>query len=361
MADTDSILKKLYYDLNSPVAFTSKNNLYKQAKLQNKKITRKAVQIWWMKQRVPPLYAPVRKKFKRVKTFIKGPGEQLQIDLINLPNLQKHNRGFNHILVCIDAFTRKVWTMPAKTKIPKEISQNLEKILKESKPKRVQSDNGTEFKNSTVQKLLDSHKIEFYTTNNSQIKCSIVERVIKTLKHRIFKYFDFSSTLNWLDILPQITKAYNSTKHSATGFIPNDVTVKTYVKNTKIRRRLYSKKIVEKSYKYSLNDFVRISSLHNVFYKGYLSQWSEEIFKIIDKKRFSGKNLYKVEDLLGEQISGFFYELELQKVEYPKVFRIEKILKNRKIGAKTEYYIKWLGYPSKFNTWISALDLQNAG
>jgi hypothetical protein len=41
MANTDSILKKLYYDLNSPVAFTSKNNLYKQAKLQNKKITRK--------------------------------------------------------------------------------------------------------------------------------------------------------------------------------------------------------------------------------------------------------------------------------------------------------------------------------
>ena len=115
MVDSDSILKKLYYDLDSPVAFTSKNNLYKHAKLQNKKISRKIVQNWWVKQRVPSLYAPVRKKFKRVKTFVKAPGEQLQMDLINLPNLQEHNQGFNHILVCIDTFSRKVWALPTKT------------------------------------------------------------------------------------------------------------------------------------------------------------------------------------------------------------------------------------------------------
>ena len=111
----------------------------------------------------------------------------------------------------------------------------MEKILKESKPKRVQSDNGTEFKNKPVQKLFDSYKIQYYTTNNSQIKCSLVERVIKTLKHRIFKYLDFSSTLNWVDILPQIIAAYNSTKHSATGFTPNEISSNSYVKNTKIK------------------------------------------------------------------------------------------------------------------------------
>ena len=101
------------------------------------------------------------------------------------------------------------------------------------------------------------------------------------------------------------------------------------------------------------------SSLQNVFNKGYLSQWSKEIFKIIDRKRFTDKNLYKVEDLLGEEVSGFFYELELQKVGYPKVFRIEKILKSRKIGSKTEYFVKWLGYPQKFNTWVNKTDLGN--
>ena len=137
--------------------------------MENKKITRKIVQDWWTEQRIPSLYKPVRKKFKRVKTFVKGPSQQLQIDLINLPNLRENNQGFNHILVAIDIFSRKVWALPIKTKVPKEISQNLEKILKESKPKRVQSDNGTEFKNKTVQKLFDSYKIKFYTTNNSQM------------------------------------------------------------------------------------------------------------------------------------------------------------------------------------------------
>ena len=60
MADIDNILKNLYYNLNSSVAFTSENNLYKKAKLENKKITRKIVQDWWMKQRIPSLYKPVR-------------------------------------------------------------------------------------------------------------------------------------------------------------------------------------------------------------------------------------------------------------------------------------------------------------
>ena len=154
-----------------------------------------------------------------------------------------------------------------------------------------------------MQKLLDSYKIELYTTNNSQIKCSIVERAIKSLKHRIFKYFDSSNTLNWVSILPQIIEGYNSTKHTATGFVPNDVSTNTHVK--KNRRKLYSKRIVKKSYKYNINDYVRLSSLHNIFYKGYLSQWSEEIFRIIDRNNFSNKNLYKVEDLLGEEIKGF--------------------------------------------------------
>jgi hypothetical protein len=325
MASFDNILKKLYYDLKSPIAFTSKNNLYKQAKLENKKITKKIVNNWWIKQRIPTLYKPVRKRFSRVKTFVKAPGEQYQIDLIILPNLRESNQGFSNILVCIDIFSRKIWALPTKTKFPKEISQNLEKIIKQNRPKRIQSDNGTEFKNSIIQKLLDSYKIEFYTTNNTETKCSIVERAIKTIKHRIFKYFDFSKTLNWVTILPEIIRGYNSTKHSATGFTPNEINSSTHLKNIKIRRKLYSEKNIRKPYKYSIGNHVRLSSLHNVFHKGYLTQWSEEIFKIISRRRFSDKNLYKVIDLMGEEISGYFYELEIQRVTYPKSFRIEKI------------------------------------
>ena len=95
------------------------------------------------------------------------------------------------------------------------------------------------------------------------------------------------------------------------------------------------------------------------FYKGYLPKWSEEVFKVIGRKRLSGKNLYKVADLLEEEITGHFYEVNLQRVEKPEFFRIEKILKTKKTGSNTQYLVQWLGYPPKFNSWVSETDLDD--
>ena len=104
--------------------------------------------------------------------------------------------------------------------------------------------------------------------------------------------------------MPNVVYAYNSTTHKSTGFVPNKVN--TPEQNTKIRRKLYGKKIAVKSYKYSVGDNVRISRLHNSFYKGYLQHRSEEMFTIVERKRLSGINLYSISDLLNERLKGFF-------------------------------------------------------
>ena len=53
MENFNKILHNLYYDIqNSSIAYTSKNNLYKQAKLLNKNITRKLVDKWWQSQKI---------------------------------------------------------------------------------------------------------------------------------------------------------------------------------------------------------------------------------------------------------------------------------------------------------------------
>ena len=49
----------------------------------------------------------------------------------------------------------------------------------------------------------------------------------------------------------------------------------------------------------------------------------------------------------GEEITGCFYEKELQKTSQEK-FRIEKVLKRK--GDKL--YVKWKGYDNRFNSWI---------
>jgi hypothetical protein len=179
----------------------------------------------------------------------------------------------------------------------------------------------------------------------------MIERVIRTLKTRLFKYFNQKNTTNWVGVLSDVVNAYNSTTHRSTGFAPNQVN--TLEQNIKIRRKLYRKKIVVKNYKYNVNDNVRISRLHNLFYKGYLQHWSEEIFTVVERKRLSGVNLYSLSDLLKEGLKGFFYEEELQKVSVPEFFSLEKVLKEKQIGGKKHYFVKWLDWPEKFNSWIS--------
>ena len=50
----------------------------------------------------------------------------------------------------------------------------------------------------------------------------------------------------------------------------------------------------------------------------------------------------------GEEITGSFYEKELQKTSQDK-FRVEKVLKRK--GNKL--YVKWKEYDNRFDSWIS--------
>ena len=62
---------------------------------------------------------------------------------------------------------------------------------------------------------------------------------------------------------------------------------------------------------------------------------------------------YVMNDLNGEEITGHFYEKELQKSNQ-KEFRIEKVLKRK--GDRL--YVKWKGYDNRFNScWINKKDL----
>ena len=103
--------------------------------------------------------------------------------------------------------------------------------------------------------------------------------------------------------------------------------------------------------KFKVGDNVRISKYKNIFAKRYARNWSEEVF-VINKIKNTVPWTYAINDLNGEEITGSFYEKELQKTSQ-KEFRIEKVLKRK--GDKL--YDKWKGYDNSFNSWISKKDL----
>ncbi|GFT23813.1 uncharacterized transposon-derived protein F54H12.3 [Trichonephila clavipes] len=74
--------------------------------------------------------------------------------------------------------------------------------------------------------------------------------------------------------------------------------------------------------------------------------------EIIFKER-KPKVLQTDADLQGEEIKGTYYEAELQKVVDSGFYPVENVIKQRKRGGITEYFVKFLGYPEKFNEWVT--------
>ena len=103
--------------------------------------------------------------------------------------------------------------------------------------------------------------------------------------------------------------------------------------------------------KFKVGDHVRISKYKNIFPKGYTPNWSEEVF-VIKKIKNSVPWTYVINDLSGEEITGTFYEKELQKIDQEE-FRTEKVIRKK----RDKLYVKWKGYYNSFNGWIVKKDL----
>ena len=103
-----------------------------------------------------------------------------------------------------------------------------------------------------------------------------------------------------------------------------------------------------------LDDTVRISHARHPFQREYNERWTREHFIIVDRFLKGGIKIYKLKDYDNELITGSFYEQELQKIVVKKndPYKIQEVLRERTRKRKTEIYVKFLGWPEKFNAWI---------
>ena len=187
------------------------------------------------------------------------------------------------------------------------IVKAFQNILKKSnrKPNKISVDKDSEFYNAYLKKWLQDNDIFMYSTHNEG-KSVVAERFIRTIKSKIYKYMTSISKNVYIDKLDDIVNEYNNTYHTIIKMKPADVKDNTYI-NT-------SKKINNKDPKFKVGDRVRMSKYKNIFAKGFMLNWSEEVF-IIKKVKNTVPWAYVIDDLNGEEIIGTFYEKELQKTD----------------------------------------------
>ena len=355
--EIDQYLQKKYYQLEEAGSLGGVDALYRAVKEEGRhRISRKRIREWLKKQDTYTLHKPVRKHFSRNRVIVGGIDHQWQADLVDLQSLSNYNEGYNFLLTCIDIFSKFAWAIPLKSKTGKELTSAFQVILKSGrKPIRLQTDAGTEFLNRRFQTFLREKKIEFFTTHN-ETKASIVERFNRTLKTKMWRYFTWKHTLNYIPILPKLLKNYNSSLHRSIKTKPVLVTEEN---EDKVWHTLYDDVMLSSGvkFKFKVGDQVRISKMRRTFEKGYLPGWTEEIFTV-SERIYRHPPVYRLKDYTGERIEGTFYEDELQQVKkLDDVYTVEKIVRRRRRGGQTEYLVKWKGYPETMNSWVSERDV----
>ena len=358
-------MELLYFDPTHPAAFGGVTPLANAVKGSS---SRKQVTEWLRAQDTYTLHRPARKRFPRNRYVVYGPNELWQADLNDMRGLSKDNDGAAYLLTVIDVFSKRLFATTLKRKTGEQVVTALERIVdednKDTTPRCLQTDKGTEFTGVQVQRWLEERGIKYFTTQNPDVKAAVVERVNRTLKTRMWRYLTQNNTFRYVDVLPALVDAYNKSPHSALrGMRPVDVN-----ENTRFRawKALYGGPRAtlpkRKKPKLSTGDTVRITKEKGTFEKGYETNWSKELFVVDRVLDGFPLPLYTLKDLNGKAILGRFYEHEVQKVApatgADRIFKIDKIVETRGRGRSQRHLVKWEGYGDEFNSWIPASELK---
>ena len=290
------------------------------------------------------------------------------MDLADVSNLSKYNKDTKYLLFVIDDFSKHLWVEPVSDKTHQSILKALKSVFDKTKrrPKRIRSDKGGEFKNRWVKEYFKKMGVNYFTTKN-ETKANFAERVIRTIKVLMYRYFSQNETYEYYNLLQKFVDNYNNSPHrTLSGLSPNDINKDNEAKIWKtmfidsLRNSKYSQNRKPKLHLYNIGDYVRISHLKYTFQRDYQQKWTEEVFKIKKKIRRQGVPLYELTDYDNDDIEGVFYENELQKIvkNVDDTFKIEKVISKRRRNKVNEVLVKWRGYPTKFNSWIKETELR---
>jgi hypothetical protein len=142
-------------------------------------------------------------------------------------------------------------------------------------------------------------------------------------------------------VLPDLVEGYNLSEHRSLpkGMSPKQASdSKSY---SEVWKHQEQRETIPKQKK-----AIKISKYKGIFQKGYVANFSEEVFTVKGMDQRHHPVMYTIMDENGEMIEGKFYAHELQVVKPSEWFAIEKVI--RRQGKKM--LVKFLGYPGEY--WV---------
>ena len=359
----EKALSELYYDPSGAGSFGGAERLYQRARAaQIDGVTRDKVRQFLAGQFAYTLHRPARRHFKRNPIYASGIDRQWQADLADMQTLADENDRARYMLTVVDVFSKYAWAVPIVRKEAQTVTDAFAEVLRQAKPRcpdRLQTDKGTEFFNAPFGRLMKRHGIAHFASQSDQ-KAACVERFNRTIKSRLYTYMTAKATNRWVDVLQDMMHSYNHSRHRVIGMAPADVRksdedrlwVRLYGDGDTIRKRI--ERVPD-------DTLVRVNRWKGSFEKGYMKNWSQEHFKVAGQTADAKRPVYKLKDDAGEEVKGVWYPEEIQPITANE-YRIERVIKRRRgANGKEEQFVKWLGWPEKFNSWVEEAATYDVG
>jgi Integrase core domain len=311
----EKVLKRLYVNPSIKTSFSGLSTFergFKKNKKSKKRYTHKVIKKALEKVDAYTLHRPARKNFIRRRIFIPCLADQYVADLIDISKFASKNDKKKFLLTCMDGFSRFAYVIPIPNKTGDSVLSALTSIFSKVTPRRLQTDQGSEFLCKKVQDYLKGLNIKHFFTG-SEVKASLIERFHRTLMQRLARYMTHKGTKRFVDVLPQIVSDYNGTWHSSIKMCPRDVNKSNQVQ---VFLNLYDKKEIKQGKPpLKIGDVVLISKYKNPFDKGYAQSWKSEQFYVTGIKQ-TAPYTYELKDMNDQVIFGSFYLEELQKISH---------------------------------------------
>ena len=357
-------LQRNYVNPSLPGSFSGFESFYRSL-LERGVVTveeKRAIKEWMKGNSTYTKHRPARRKFETNRVIVNGIDDTWQLDLVDMtPYNNTHNRPFNYILLCIDVFCKYLWGKKLRGRSALETRNAFDEIIRNAngrKPKQVQMDEGTEFGGPFLN-YCDDEDIRVFNVSSDK-KASVVERVIRTIKDKMWRAFTDRNKEKYIDILDQLILSYNNTRHRSIKRKPIDVNVNNVeeVWNT-LYGNIYTDRRKSKiKFKFNVGELVRYRVWKDMrFDKGYTQNWSQETYRVVDRLP-RVPPVYRIQEENGDEMDSFYYEQELLSInrEPEPLYLVERKIRR---DGRGNVFVQWVGFPDHYNSWIPLANLVN--
>lgn len=173
--------------------------------------------------------------FKRLKYNLHNYGEVVQVDLGHMFEFD----GFKYFLLAIDCYSSKLFIEVLKNKDSDTVVKALKNVIVKFKSQiyKLESDQGSEFKNKSAKALFKEHNI-FFKYKFGKNKAAYVERYIFLVKKKLFMLLRSELSENWVKYIKLVVNSMNKTPIKKLGYLaPNDISSERDSVSVDIRKR----------------------------------------------------------------------------------------------------------------------------